>query len=394
MKIKITFISLLLVAFSSFSQYKELSNNAEISIITIGQGENLYDTFGHCAIRVKDKTNNFDNVYNYGVFDFETPGFYMKFMRGQLLYDLETAPTHLFLRNYVHENREINEQILELKQKQKQHYFEFLENNAKPENKKYLYDFFYDNCSTKLREVTTKVLKEKVDYNDELLSNNLTFRDLIYQELDNHPWSKFGIDIALGSIIDKKASSKETTFLPKYIFKNFKNAIVFLDGKELPLVKKTNYLYKVNVKKNKISKTFFPPLVLTILLAIIILFITLKNFKNKSQNKLLDFIILFVTGLVGLLVFLLWFATDHKTTVNNFNIFWAFTPNLFVAFQVFKNKKFLKNYYLLLLLLLLLNVVFWIFKIQIFNLALIPILISLAVRYFYLWKSYEYNKLN
>ncbi|MCF6350896.1 MAG: DUF4105 domain-containing protein [Flavobacteriaceae bacterium] len=379
-------VIVLLFTFSSFSQYKVLSNHAEISIITIAQGKNLFDTFGHSAIRVNDKNNNFDRVYNYGVYDFNTPNFYIKFMRGQLLYNLETTTMYAFLRHYTRENREIKEQVLELTQIEKQNYFEFLENNAAPENKKYLYDFFYDNCATKLLDVTIKVLQEKVVYKDEL-NNNFTFRDLIHQKLDTHYWGKFVIDIALGSVIDKKTSLKEASFLPSYVFKNFESAKVLKGDRKLSLVKQTNYLFKPFVKKTEALKFKFTPMLFFVLLAIAIIFVTIKDSKNKKHTKWLDFILLFMTGFIGVIIFLLWFATDHSTTINNFNIFWAFTPNLIVAFYIFKNKKFIKIYYLLLLLLLVITVLFWLLKVQVFNLALIPILIALAVRYIFLWKT-------
>ena len=375
--------------YCAFSQYQKLSPDAEISIITIAQGEQLYDSFGHSAIRVVDKNKNLDKVYNYGIFDFNTPNFYSKFMRGKLLYSLGTDPTFAFLRYYSRQNRAIREQVLNLKQQEKQQYFEFLENNAKPENKKYLYDFFFDNCATKLRDVTTTVLQDKVNYKDDLLKKDFTFRDLIYQKLDNQIWGKFGIDIALGSVIDRKASAKEYTFLPSYVFDNFKNAKINVNGNEENLVKKTNYLYKPlsEIKNNKTNTNFFlTPMSLFILIGLVVLFITLRDIKTKKQTRWLDFIILFVTGLVGLLVFLLWFATDHKATGNNFNIFWAFVPNLTVAFLIFKQRKFLKKYYLVLVLLLLVLVVFWILKIQVFNIALVPILLFLMVRYLFLWK--------
>jgi hypothetical protein len=378
---------LLLWSYFSYSQNVQLSPKSEISILTVGSGKQLYDTFGHSAIRILDRKNGLDNVYNYGMFEFSTPNFYTKFAQGKLLYDLGRYPFYIFLKDYMRENREVKEQVLQLTLDQKQRYFDFLENNAKPENRKYLYDFFFDNCATKLRDVTTEVLGDKVNYKDELLKNNLTFRDLIYQKLDEHPWGTFGIDIALSSLIDRKATAKEYTFLPENVFKGFKNAVVVENGIEKPLVKSSKTLYEHKTEKS--SKSFFTPMFVFSILALFVLFLTFKDYKKKPRTSYLDFIILFSTGLIGLLVFLLWFATDHKTTANNFNILWAFMPNIFVSFLVIKNKKskFLKMYYAFLLVLIIGTVLVWIFKIQVFNLALIPILILLVYRYFYNFKT-------
>ena len=380
---KIKFLFLLILGFQlSFSQII-LSDKAEVSIITVGAGEDLNDTWGHSAIRINDRKLGFDNVYNYGVYDFDTPNFYTKFMQGKLLYNLGVNKFYNFLRYYSSVNRSVTEQVLNLNQEEKQAYFNFLQNNAKPENKKYLYDFFFDNCATKLRYVNTEVLQDKVLYKDEAFKENFTFRDLIYQKLETHPWGKFGIDIALGSVIDRKATPKEFTFLPSYIFDNFKTAQINNNGNIEPLVNKTNYLYKEIESPKKLS--FLTPITIFSLLSLIIIFFTYLDYKYKKQYKWIDFTLLFSTGLVGLLVVLLWFATDHSTTKNNLNILWAFSPNLFFAFYVFKEKRqvLLKKYYLQLIILLLLQIILWIFKIQVFNWAMIPIILMLLVRYFY-----------
>lgn len=382
MKKIILFFVIILTVITGFAKEQQLSPSAEISIITVDPGELLLDTWGHSAIRIKDRQLNLDRVYNYGMYDFNTSGFYMKFMRGQLLYDLAAYPFHYFLKAYKRENREVREQVLQLTQEQKQKYFDFLENNAKPENKKYLYDFFFDNCATKMRDVNTEVLKTNVNYKDELTENKYTFRELIYQKLDNHPWAKFGIDIALGSVIDDEATVKQYTFLPSYAYDSFKNTTITVNGEVLPLIKETNILYKS--QKREVKKSSFTPVLFFTILSILIIFITYRDYKNKKRTKWLDFTLMIVTGLIGLLVFLLWFATDHKATKVNLNLFWAFLPNLVVAFYVLKNKaKFLKKYYMLLLTLQLVMLVIWIFKIQVYNLVMIPILLMLGVRYFY-----------
>lgn len=383
---KIIFLILTMAFFLGNAQEQLLSENAEISIITITSGKSLNDSFGHSAIRVKDY--NYDKIYNYGVFDYDTPGFYLKFMRGKLLYNLEVESTHLFLRHYVRQNRGIKEQVLTLNLERKQQFFDFLENNAKPENKKYLYDFFFDNCATKLRQVTTNVLGEEIDYKDELLSNKFTFRDLIYQKLDNQVWGKFGIDIALGSIIDRKATAKESTFLPSYVFENFKNAKISVDKRKVPLIKKTNYLYKVIPQKNDKNKSNYglTPMLLFSIIAMLVVLITFLDYKKNKPSKWLDILLHISTGLIGLVVFLLWFATDHKATANNFNVLWAFFPNIIWIMYNTKNIKIIKNYYLFLLGLLGITAIFWILNVQKFNLAIIPILIMLGVRYFYKFK--------
>ncbi len=364
-----------------------LSDMAEVSVITIDPGNELNDAFGHSAFRVKDKTLGLDQVYNYGVYNFETPNFYVKFAQGRLPYDLATYPFHYFLRNYIEENRTIREQQLNLSTAEKQLFFDFLENNAKPENKSYIYDFFYDNCATKLQVVTQKVLGEHVIFDNNFTKDKEdTLRDLIHQYSHKHVWGTFGIDLALGSVIDRKATTQEYLFLPDNIFLAFAESTI----NNIPTVKKTQTLFTSTPKE--IKSNFLTPLVVFTLVALLVFWVTFKDYKNKRRSKWLDFTLFFITGLIGVVILLLWFATDHSTTKGNYNILWAFAPNLFVAFSLLKKKlpNLVKKYILLLLILLTLTVVLWGFKIQVFNVAIIPILLLLIIRYLFLYKSEFY----
>ena len=384
---KLLFLVSLLYATSSIAQYIQLTENAQVSIITVEPGKNLYDAFGHSAYRVKDHVLGIDQAYNYGMYNFNKPNFYLNFAKGKLEYELGSYPFTYFLRNYVEENRSVTEQILNISQLQKQQFFEFLENNAKPENKTYLYDFLYDNCATKLPEVSHNILQDKMLLNYEYAEGkDYTFRDLIHQYLDNHPWGSFGIDLALGSVIDKKATPKEYTFLPDYVLKAYEKATIKVDDEQAPLVFKTNQLFISKPKQNESS--FLTPFILFSLLALLVTWITFNDLKKKRRSKWLDFSLFFFTGTLGLLITLLWFATDHTATAKNYNVFWAFAPNMIVAFLLLKNtiKPWLKNYFLLLILLLVLVIVLWIFKIQVFAVGVLPILLLLGVRYWYLYK--------
>src|SRR5690554_2385170 len=104
----------------TFAQPNSLSNEAEISVLTCGIGEEMYTLFGHTALRVKDPIQNFDVVYNWGMFDFKTPNFYSKFVKGDLLYYLDVAKFSDFLNSYSRENRRVIEQVLDISAKEKE----------------------------------------------------------------------------------------------------------------------------------------------------------------------------------------------------------------------------------------------------------------------------------
>ncbi|WP_323755494.1 DUF4105 domain-containing protein [Roseivirga sp.] len=385
MKRLVLFFSLLLFVFSAQAQFPRLSGQAEISIITIGPGANLYDSFGHGAIRIQDSYLSFDRVYNYGTFDSFEDGFYLKFAQGKLNYKLSIQDFKRFLGNYQAQNRWVTEQVLSLSQAEKQQIFEFIENNAIPENAYYLYDFFYDNCATKLRDVVSNVIGDKLKFNNDHLTEEKTFRDLIQENTFNFPWWDFGIDIALGAVIDVNATPEEHMFLPDYIMKAYANATITRDGEEVPAVKATNKLFEADYYEIH-RETISPWMVFSFLMIIVVVF-TYKDTANNTRARYLDFMILFVTGLVGVVVALLWFATDHTATVKNLNLLWAFAPNLIVAFYVAKRRApgWTRVYVRLLFIMLIGMTFIWVFQLQVFSIALLPIMLLLAVRYAFLW---------
>ena len=362
-----------------------LSETAELSILTMGPGDDLNDSFGHSAFRVKDTTQNIDVVYNYGVYDFNTPNFYLKFAQGKLLYNLDRNNFTPFYNYYSKQNRWIKEQVLNLNPSEKQNLFNFLQNNLKPENRTYKYDFFFDNCATKIRDVMATVLKGKISYQDGFESNSYTFRELIQKNVDWNTWGSFGMDIAIGAVVDRKATYWEYQFLPEYVFKATDKAKLNRGQEDISLVKKTINLFINSPEENK-SNFFTSPLFIMGLLAFIILGITYKDFKNKIRSRWLDISIYSITGIIGVLLLLLWFATDHYTTHNNYNLLWAFPLSLFFVLAISKKnpKPWLKRYVFFQILMLTLLSIHWITGIQVFTYGLIPLLIALLVRYLYL----------
>ena len=165
-----------------------LSETAVISVLTMGPGNALNDSFGHSAFRILDPNQHIDVVYNYGVYDFNTPHFYLKFTKGQLMYQLDRTSFNLFYRHYMEQNRWIKEQVLNLTTAEKQEVFNFLQNNYLPENRNYSYDFFFDNCATRIRDVLARVLKNKLVYNSQFETDTYTFRQLIQKTYSGKNW--------------------------------------------------------------------------------------------------------------------------------------------------------------------------------------------------------------
>ncbi len=379
---------LLLILFltvSARAQFVPLSETSEISIITIGPGAELYDKFGHSAFRIQDNLNGVDVIFNYGVYDFDTPNFYTKFAQGKLLYELGVSYYQPFYESYVAQNRWIKQQTLNLTYSEKQAVSDFLWNNAKPENKKYKYDFFYDNCATKIRDVIWEVLGNTLEFKEDHIKEELIFRQLIQQNLRANSWGSLGIDIALGAVIDRKAKPIEYQFLPEYVYEGAANGVITRNGSSESLVKKESVLFENSPSPAKVN-FFLSPLFIMGLLGLLIVFVTYRDYKTNTRSRFLDLSIFTFTGLIGVFLLLLWFATDHTATAINYNLLWAFPINLFLIIAIAKKNisSKLKRYCVLLVLLLVLLTIHWISGVQVFAIGLLPLLVAFVIRYVYL----------
>lgn len=368
------------------AQQNQLSNKAEISVLTVGPGTSLNDAFGHSGFRIEDLNNSIDVVYGYGEYDFDAPNFYLKFAQGKLNYLISKTEFTRFHQVYKYYNRSIKEQVLNLSQTEKQKLYDYLINNYKPENRRYLYEFFYDNCATKIKDVTNIASNNTITFNNPNDFEDATFRTLIQDNLNKNSWGSLGIDLALGSVIDRKATPEQHMFLPKNIFKFFENATI---GKtNQPLVKKSHVLYSIK-ETPKTSSFLTSPLFILSIIGLLIIYITYNDYRKEKRTIWLDVALFTITGLIGVFILLLWFATDHTGTHQNYNLLWAFALNIFVVNQLLKEKTstWFVKYIKLLIILLCLLTLHWIIGVQVFAIGLIPFLIAISVRYIFLIKT-------
>lgn len=379
-------IVMLLLTFSQGPTFGiELSEEAEIKVMTIGPSQReLYSAFGHSAFIVYDPVNRISNAYNYGIYDFNQPNFYLNFTKGRPVYKLGVWEYRRMRQIYMSENRSIIEQTLNLTQEEKQQLFDFLEENRKPENQDYVYNYVYDNCATKMRDVINDVLGESIEYDYSYADQGLTLRDLMDLYLGQQPWGDLGIDICLGIQIDKTASGTEYMFLPDYVQIALEQATIKRDSVQMPLVLKTETVYKAQEEANASSSV--TPMMVTIGLFFILGFLTHRGLKYDIKYRKLDFVWLAVTGITGLLLLMLWLATDHLSKFN-WNLFWAMPLNLPMVFFLSRKaiKPFVKYYFLLMAMIQVLLIIFHGILPQALHLALIPIMLALAIRSLYLF---------
>lgn len=364
---------------TSPAQHLRLSPQARISLITCGpwQGE-LYSAFGHSAIRVYDPILQIDLAFNYGTFDFNQPNFYLNFARGRNLYRLSVQDYPMFRDFYVSYNRFIHEQVLNLDAGRKDRLFAFLQNNALQENRSYYYDYFYDNCSTRPRDVIKSVLGDSVVFKtDPPYLEGYSIRDLTDLYLQQQPWGDLGIDICLGLPMDKTATANEYMFLPDYLETGFDLATIATATGPQPLVLEKNIVYEQQPEQQGFSWTH--PWILFGTLLLITFWVTWR--KVPSAELLVDRGLFITTGTIGLLLVLLWFLTDHKAAAWNFNLLWAMPLNLFVPFRSGDGRK---KYFQAMTVLTAVLLVTWAFLPQQLNPYLIPLVAALGIRY---WKN-------
>ncbi len=365
-------------------EFPELTERAQISLITGEPGRELAAKFGHSAIRVYDPENGIDLVYNYGTYDFNAPGFYQKFLMGKLNYSLSVYEFKRMAYAYKYYNQSLYEQVLNLNYDEKVEVYNIININYQPENRYYLYDFFLDNCSSRIRDVLENVLGDKLYFDDQHIKKHKTFRQLLDEFLYSAKWGDFGIDLIIGRPADVIASSREYMFLPYKLFDAFEYAQIIRDNGKSPLVQITNIINQsVKIPGKKAIQV--SPLLLFWALFLLVLALSLIFNRNKKVFKYIDIILFLAVGFTGLLISFLWFVTEHIPTKDNLNLLWAFPFHLILPYMILRNiktqwKKYYLQFWIIFLILFLAS---WTILPQQMNIANIPIILMLLVRFFY-----------
>jgi hypothetical protein len=373
-------ISLCSYATKAQLQGFQLSDSAVISLLTCSPVDDMaYTVYGHTALRVNDRVNGIDNVWNYGIFNFYSPNFLYRFTKGELNYRLGISSFADFLEEYSERKSGIIEQILNLTKEEKQKISDALVINYIPENRTYLYNFLFDNCSTRPRILLEKNIAGTIEY-PEILKQT-TFRTIIHRCNINHRWLTFGIDLALGAPLDNAIGQNPQLFIPENLMRVFARAkIVRIDGTTENLVSETRQLTSgYPIIENPTDSN--PVTVLWLFFGGVML-VSVWEWRRRKYYRLLDFVLFFAYGLTGCLIFFLSFISIHPAVFPNFSIIWAHPLHIVTAVALFiKPMKKIVGYYLLVNgILLLLFIAGWKFFPQDFNAAFFPLILTLCVR--------------
>lgn len=327
-------------------------------------------------MRVQDKSLGVDIIYNYGTFEFG-PDFYTQFIQGKLLYYLSIQDYSDFVAAYAWEKRGIKEQELLLSCAEKQQLFQALQLNSIEANRYYRYDFLFDNCTTRLRDIVAKNSGQPVAFDTVISNPPPSFRYLIHSYLNagEQYWSKLGIDILLGSDLDKPVSNQQAMFLPDYLMKGFDEAT---SGDRRLVAPIQTILPRPDVEKE--NSLFTPMVVFSCLLALILVLSFIPKKKVQRFLVVFDFLFFFFLGLAGILLLFMWFGTNHLVCQDNFNLVWALPTHAIAAFFLWRKAQWVQYYLLATIILQSLLLLGWIFLPQQLNISLIPIVLLILLR--------------
>ncbi len=374
---KIFIIISFLLFISQQSAFTQEESDTSVYLITCGPGIETYSIYGHTALRVVIPENNSDLIYNWGVFDFSTPNFAWKFAKGRLDYMLAVEPLTRFLNGYFYEKRFVYSQKINLNSSETKVLLTLISENLKPENISYRYDFFYDDCSTRIRDLLEKAIGKSLLYPPAENIKNPTFRDMVGKYQDPFPWLKFGVDLIMGSPGDKEASFRDRMFLPIDMQNQLVDARINRNSKMVPLLQNPEALLDFSpvVLPHKLLNT--PIFILTLFLIIVVIISGL--IRSKKGNRLIDIFVYSVFSILALLMIFFNFFTDHHQMKWNLNIIWLNPLIIICLVALIINK----TSYMLFRTLFVISVAFLILSLvlpQDFNNAITPLVLILIIR--------------
>ena len=373
---------LALISAAPLAAQPVVSDSARVALVTILPGSDVYSRWGHTAIRVQDASTGFDRLYNYGTFQFDRL-FVFKFAYGRLEYVLSVSdPFDAYYAYAEYERRSIVEQTLRLTPDETRALAGFLENNARPENRTYRYDFLFDNCSTRPRDALERVLGDRLHYAAPSDAAGATFRDLIDPFLGTSPALDTGLDLLLGLPVDQRATQRAATFLPDSLRTLFDRAVVNTPSGTAPLVARTDTVFWAGPGTG--ARAFPLHALLIGLVAVAGLAASFVNRKHAPGRwlRLFDALLFFVLGVVGLLLVFLWFISLHHVTGPNLNVLWAWPTHIAAGVLLRRTTLpgWLKGYLRATAFVTALTCVLWLLLPQTLPLPLWPLALLAAVR--------------
>lgn len=337
-------------------------DSVDISLLTCGPGQEVWSYYGHTALRIQDKGHGTDVAVNWGMFSFRQSFFILRFVFGLTDYQIDIYPMNDFLAEYTAEGRWVRQQRIRLSREEKLNILRAIDENNQPENRTYRYNFFFDNCTTRAREMVLQAIGSS-NTNFSNINTHSSYRQEIHLLNSEHPWARFGNDLLLGVMADQDIDRREWEFLPDNLSKDFDTegrkdfgiqtnpsmeATNIAEG-YITLVDSTFYL--IHPQQAKAATTgangfTATPCEIAYFLLLIIMGLTLYEVYSKKNLWCLDTILLVLTGLPGLILLAMVFS-QHPTVQLNYQMLMLNPLNLIFVWKMSKEmrKGLLPTYY-------------------------------------------------
>jgi hypothetical protein len=284
----------------------QVAENADVYLLTCAPGNATYSIYGHTALRVCVRGTEIDRVYNWGIFDFSTPNFAFRFAKGRLDYMLGSYSYDTFIYEYINEGRAVWSQPLNLTTAEKEKLFSLINENLKPENVKYRYDFFFDNCATRIRDILVASASDTIIF--PVKEKQKSFRQLVDPNQKVLPWIDFGADMLLGLQADRKASPADEMFLPAYLMENLSASVIVHGSNREPIVGEPVTVVDMPAVATG-ARTWMPQLVFYLVL----LFVILVTFVlgKPLLGRITDIVLYIIFSVLALLLIFTNFFSEH-----------------------------------------------------------------------------------
>lgn len=320
----------ILLALSGYPARESGRDSLVVSLVTCFPGKEVYELCGHEAVRIRGIADGeaMDSVWNYGLFDFNAPNFVYRFVKGETDYVLGSYPFEWFVPGYVSQGRRIVEQELNLNQTEAKKLLGILRYEALPENRTYRYNYVKDNCATRILWRLDSAVQSPIFYPDTLKYGTFRKEMRAYHKL--YPWYQFGIDLALGSGIDREERSRAEMFVPVEMMEKVQGGRM-IDGRRL--VSRTNVIYAGD-ERGELEPTpwYLTPLFWSIVIFGISAWTGWYEIRKKRIINAVNSVWFGICGLAGCVIAFLVFISEHEATTPNLLLLWLNPLQFIMAF--------------------------------------------------------------
>jgi hypothetical protein len=295
-------------------------DETEVWLVTYGPGEIYWQRFGHNAIWIRNQGLGIDHTFNFGFFDFAQENFLWRFLQGRMLYFSAAQPSREEFAAYINENRSIRAQRLALAPERADALASYLLTEVRPENRDYLYDYYLNNCSTRVRDALDEALSGALSAAHGDRPAGQSWRDHTRRLTASDFWLYLGLESVLGSPVDRPISQWDEMFIPAALATAIGDLQSVRDGRSQPLVEEDVMLYVSTLQSPAATPRGWWPRYLLASLGLLALAWLVTRVAGRGLAAPLARAWLGLAGLAGLALVFFWFGTDHAAAGANLNI--------------------------------------------------------------------------